>query len=139
MENTKYSIIEPIIEDLRNKKENETIDKIIEDGIKQLRDKHEKWKEDLEDEIPTKKTPIPKFEKKAIPENYEPIKICIFQCNKEYEEFYPMGIHGAILKAENKFNWFAVPVKEPFLGTIEWSKTVWKLVYTFDISLDLFC
>jgi len=139
MDNTKYSITKPIIEDLRNKKENDTIDKIIEESIKEIRTQHEEWKESLEEELPTKKVPNFQFVEKKKPENYEPIKICIFKCNKEYEEFYPVGIHGAILKAENEFMWFAVPVKEPYLGTIEWNKTVWSLIYTFDITLDLFC
>ena len=138
MENGKYSILEPIIDDLRNKKENETIDKIVEDGIEQLRKKHEKWKENLEDEIPTKKTTVLKFDEPKKIEDCEPVTVCIFKCKQDYEEFYPIGIHGAILKAENKFTWFAVPVKEPYLGTIEWNKSVWTLVYTFNMTIDLF-
>jgi len=131
---TKYSIInktEPV-EDI-----NKQIDKEIE---KQF----DSYAETIlpDSELPTKKQPVYNFTEKKTKSNpnltYEPIRIAIFKCKQEYEDFYPLGIHGAIMKAENNFVWFAVPIKEPYCGTIEWSKAVWEKIYEFEVTVDLF-
>lgn len=96
-----------------------------------------------EDEI-TKK--IPQFNFDTIPDKTIDefkkqsfsIKIVILQCKPNYQEFYQFTTHAVILKAETQHSLFAIPIKAPYTGTLEWSKNVWTSIYDFTISLDTF-
>ena len=74
------------------------------------------------------------------PEDEQPgqCKIIIFQCKPEYSEFYNVGIHPGVLKSEDENKWFAIPIKEPYFGIIEWDKKVWEIICEFSIAPDLF-
>jgi len=128
LELTEYSIVKP------EKRERQTalpIKKLADQLLPAI---------DNAEEI-TRKTPpyemIKKSEKEAT--EYEPLRLIIFKCKAEYNEFYPIGVHGAIIKAETEEIWFGIPIKEPYFGIIEWSKRVWDKVYDAKITHELFC